>query len=219
MAGIGVIGGTTGAVMEVETNSKASRFTPRPIDVGALGSYSALISTGTMAAGLAAAAPVLSFRWGDASRLALIRRVAFAMTSLGTGFTAGIGFVDMIAARSFSASDSGGTALTLTGNNLKRKTAMGSSLVTDLRGASTATLTAGTRTLDANAMAGLRFGVSVATNTVMQPTANIWAPDFSGEWPLVLAQNEGFVLRATVPATGTWTGDFLVEWCEVASFQ
>lgn len=34
----------------------------------------------------------------------------------------------------------------------------------------------------------------------------------------VVAQNEGFIIRATVPATGTWTASFDVTWMELASY-
>lgn len=49
-------------------------------------------------------------------------------------------------------------------------------------------------------------------------TANLWAPDQSSAWPLELAANEGFIVRATVPATGTWQAQVTVEWSEVNVF-
>jgi len=185
------------------------------MDVGALGSYSVDSVTGTMAAGLGAAAPVYAFRWTDSTRVALIRKVALAMSSLGTGFTAGVGLFEMMAARSFTAADTGGGTLTLTTNNAKRRTSFGTTLVQEIRQSTTATLTAGTRVLDANPHAAIMFAVSTATNAVMLQTTGIWTPDWSGEWPLVLAQNEGFILRATVPATGTWQMRVGVEWSEI----
>jgi hypothetical protein len=42
--------------------------------------------------------------------------------------------------------------------------------------------------------------------------------DRVGEHPLVLAQNEGISVRATVPATGTWIASFLIKWAEVTAF-
>ena len=171
-----------------------------------------------MVAGLAGAAPVFSFRWGDATRFALIRVIKMDLVSLATGFTAGIGLIELMAARAFTGSDTGGTAVTLTGNNVKRRTSFGSSLVTDMRISSTATLSAGTRTLDTNALATLRFGVSATVQATQLALTPIWSPDFSGEWPLVLAKDEGFILRATVPATGTWQADVNVEWTEIGSF-
>jgi hypothetical protein len=214
-----IITDTAGDGLEIDKYTGAAHATPRPMgDVGPLGAYVVSAVTGSIAAGLSAASPLLSFRWGDATRLALVRRVTVAMAALGTAFTAGVGLFDFIAARSFSASDSGGNALTLTTNNAKRRTNMGTSLVTDLRAASTGTLTAGTRTLDAQALTTVMYAVGAATNTVYLPSADLFYPDAAGEDPLILAQNEGFIVRATVPATGVWQAVFTVEWREVASY-
>jgi hypothetical protein len=35
------------------------------------------------------------------------------------------------------------------------------------------------------------------------------------EYPVMFEQNEGFVIRCTVPATGTWVFAVNVEWSEV----
>jgi len=212
------IQGNSGVIAEVENNTRAIRMTPRPVDVGTLGSYGISAATGIMAATLAAGSPIFSFRWGDATRFALIRVVKIDLVSLGTGFTAGNGLMEMVFARAFTGSDTGGTLIDLTGNNVKRRTTFGSSLVTSMRISSTATLSAGTRTLDANALATLRFGVSATANVTQLALTPIWSPDFTGEWPLVLSKDEGFIIRATVPATGTWTGDVNVEWTEIGSF-
>jgi len=213
------IAGSGGALAEVETNSLAMRTTPRPIDPLTLGEYRWETLSGTMAAGLAAAAPVFSFRWGNAN-LALVQRVQVAMTSLATGFAAGIGQLDLIIARAFSASDTGGTQTLPTGNGGKKRTAMGTTLLTDWRQSSTATLTAGTRTLDAQPISRLLFTVTTAVQTAHLPLTSIIDPETAdGQWPLVLAQNEGFILRATVPATGTWQFTVNVVWDEVASYQ
>lgn len=207
--------------MKITTDAQHSTLgsTQAPLEVGALGEYAVATITGTMAANLGAAAPIFAVRWGSSASLGLIRRVSISMASLGTGFTAGVGIFDMIAARAFTVSDSAGTAVTLTTNNAKKRTTFGTTGVTDMRISSTATLTAGTRTLDANALTNLMFAVSTATNTVMLPTTTLWQPDLgANEWPLVLAQNEGFIIRATVPATGTWQAQVKVDWSEVISY-
>ncbi len=210
--------GNSGTVLEVETNTRALRITPRPIDVGALGSYAGAWTTGTIAAGMAANGGVFSCRWTHASNLLLLRRLTFSMTSLGTAFTAGVGTARLIVARNFTASDSGGTSVLPTGNSQKRRTSFGTTLIGDLRIASTAALTAGTRTLDGAELSNLMFAVGAVANTVYCPTAVLFSPDFTGEWPLVLAQNEGFAVQATVPATGTWQAKVNMEWSEVSSF-
>jgi hypothetical protein len=196
----------------------AKKIIVRPNDVGALGSYAFLATTGTMAAGLAADSPIFSFRWGtNLGPLALIKEVRIAVNSL-TGFTAGIGKLQLFIARSFSASDSGGAAITLTNNQAKKRASFGSSLVTDVRISTTATLTAGTRTKDTLPFAGLHFAVPTTANFVMLPTAGLWLPNHGGEWPIVLGQNEGIVIQATVPATGTWNGLIQIVWDEIGAY-
>jgi hypothetical protein len=38
------------------------------------------------------------------------------------------------------------------------------------------------------------------------------------EHPIVLAQNEGIAVRATMPATGTWSASVLMKWAEVTAY-
>ena len=180
------------------------------------GSYRFDAVTGTMAAGLAANSPIFSFRWGAVGKAALIRRVSIAMMSLGTGFAAGPALFAMLVARAFTASDSAGNAVALTTNNAKKRTSFLTSLVTDARISSTAILTVGTRTLDAVPLASVQCGVVVTINFVHLPTTPIFVADIAGgEFPLCLAQDEGFVIHATVPATGTWSGRVMVDWDEL----
>lgn len=214
---IQVQGYASGLAMEVDSSvHRAARFSLRPLHVDALGSYKAGSASGIMAAGLAGAAPIYSFR-GPATGLALIRRVTFEAGVLGTAFTAGSGLFTLFAARGFSASDTGGGALTLTTNNAKLRTAFGTTGVQDIRCSATATLSAGTRTLDAAPLANLIVPFPATTvSTILVPLRSLlMAPP--GEWPLVLAANEGFVIQATVPATGTWSFSVNVEWDEIAA--
>src|SRR5215510_7785934 len=119
--------GFSGVVDEVESASRARRMTARPTDPGALGAYSLAIDNGTtaMTAGLAANSPIFSWRWGNASNLAILRSIRMSAYVSSTGFTAGRFSFDALWARSFTASDTGGTAVTLTGNNMKKRTSFG----------------------------------------------------------------------------------------------
>jgi hypothetical protein len=136
---------------------------------------------------------------------------------LGTAFTAGAGLFNLFAARGFSASDTGGGALTMTTNNAKLRTAFATSGVQDIRCSATATLSAGTRTLDAAPLAAINVPVPATTvSTILVPLRNLYEAR-PGDWPLVLAANEGFVIQATVPATGIWNFSCNVEWDEVAA--
>jgi hypothetical protein len=213
--------GNAGVVAEVETESRAMRTTPRPIDPGALGSYTIGMTSGVMAAGLAANSEIFQFHWPNAINLALIRRVTISGGSI-VAFAAGVATFGMRAARAFTAVGTGGTTATLASNDQKRRTSFGTTLLTtaaDIRIASTAALGVGTKTLDDNDLATITNGVTAVAGVAIAPIpSDLYAPNFSGEWPLVLAQNEGFVIRGTVPATGTWTFSVTVEWTEIASF-
>src|SRR3954463_1669508 len=137
-----IAGNTIGNILEVEAGTKAARVTLRPEDYGALGIYSLAPSNGAsaMAAGLAANSPIFSFRWGNASNLALIKRVTFSAGDGATAFTAGIAKFDLVAARSFTVNDTGGVAVIPSGNQNKLRTStMGTTLLTDARISQTAT--------------------------------------------------------------------------------
>ena len=212
--------GNSGVVAEVDgTNYRAMRATLRPIDAGALGSYRISQLSGTMAAGLAANSEIFQFRWSDATRLCVVTSVIFdGLSGSATAFAAGFGKVDMLVARSWTADGSGGTAATITGNNGKQRTSMGTTLLGAVRVASTAALTAGTKTLDAQAVGQYSAAFGTGTSVQWIPQFDLFHADPGGESPLIFAQNEGFVVRATVPATGTWQFGVTVCWTEVAAY-
>jgi hypothetical protein len=185
------IQGNSGTVAEVEQNTRALRAVLRPNDYGSLGIYSMSAVSGNMSAGLTANSPIFSFRWTDATRLALLRRVLFSAGNTGTAFTAGVASFQLFAARSFTASDSNGTALTVSGNNGKLRTSMGSSLIGDLRIASNTTLGVGTRTLDASPLGTISAGIPAnAGQPIINPGVALFGTA-AGDHPYVMAQNEG----------------------------
>lgn len=185
-----------------------------PVTAGLTGSYAKGLASGTMAAGLAANAPVFSLRYGGTG-FAVIKRVTVSAGNAGTAFAAGVANFSLYDARAFTASDSGGTAATLTGNNGKLKTSFATTAVSDIRISSTATLTAGTRTLDTDPLGAVVVPISTTASSVMASSGTVLMdPKNAGDYPLVLATNEGFVIQATVPATGTWSFSVFVEWDE-----
>ena len=215
------IQGNGGTVAEVDgTTFRALRVANRPVDYGALGMYAINLITGTMAAGLAANAEIFQARWTDATRLAAI----FNMSSdgagnAGTGFTAGFTKYDAMIARSWSADGSGGTAATLTGSNQKLRTSMGTTLFGAIRASSTAALTAGTKTLDSQGIGSVVAGVTATAGDDVLGSADMFSARVHADnHPIILAQNEGVVIRATVPATGTWTGGVSMRWAELAAY-
>lgn len=185
----------------------ATRTTMMPLD--ALGVYSLAGDVGYTATTINGA--IFSFRWGDATRFCVLLRVRVMV--LATAFTtAGVVERQMILARAFTASDTGGTAATLTGNNMKRRTSMGTTLLTDARFGGF--LTAGTRTLDAAPMAAVS-GWMAAVGTVI-PFTTLYDATNAHEYPVVFAQNEGFIIRLGAAETASTRRTFVsVDWAEV----
>ena len=206
----------TSTAQDGSLHSMRHLATPYPVDYGTGGCFQMVSVSGTIGAGLSANSPIYSFRWTSSTLLALVRRVKLTAWSLGTGFTAGIGAFEMYRATSWTVADSGGATETLTSPAGKLRTTVAGSLVAEIRRSSTGTLTAGTRTKDTLSMGRVTAGVSTATNTPFVPDTH--APLFEkigAEHPLTLAQNQGFVIQATVPATGTWSFSIKTEWDEV----
>lgn len=220
-------GGTSGVLTEVgAAAAKGLHVISKPQDVGALGFYRFAGVTGAIAAGMAANGELLQFRWTDATRFAVIHRIRVTGMRATTAFAAGTIDLKATIARAFTASGTGGTPLTLTGENQQLRTSFGASLVGDLRIATTAALGAGTKTLDTQDIGFIAThssaGVGAATpiiGSIFLPIYDLfWADVGSGEHPIVLAQNEGFVVRGTVPGTGVWNLGIEIGWAEVAAF-
>lgn len=191
----------------------------------ALGYYSVGTVTGIYN-GLAAGAPLFSMRWGDATRLCLILKVSVSVVATAAATVAGPVDRQLIVARSFTVADSGGTAISLTGNQQKHRTSQATSLVSDMRIATTAALTAGTRTLDGVgvgiAAAGMSSGLlTVMVNVTLIPKVDLFSA-YAGEimYPLVLAQNEGIIVRmVNAQPTGSSLLTYVdVTWAEVNSY-
>lgn len=180
------------------------------------GSYAASLTSGTMAAGLAANSPIFSFRY-TGTGYAVVRRVLISAGDT-VGFAAGTATFQMFAARSFTASDTGGTAATLTGNNAKLRTSFATTGVGQIMIATTATNSAGTRTLDATPVGSIAISAPTTGSGGFVSPTNLMGPNEAGLYPVVAAQNEGFVIQATVPATGTWTISVIVVWDEYPAF-
>lgn len=225
-------GATSAALAEVgAAAAKGLHMIAKPNDAGALGHYRISVVTGTLAAALAASAVIFSARWGDATRLALITSLRTRFLPLTVFTTATLTdhtSVDAYIGRSFSAAHTGGTALTLTGNNNKMRASMGSSLFSDMRIATTAALGGGTITPDAQPFSqsirkGNRTNAAAGTEETYLPTADGMNVDFDtarGEHPILLAQNEGIVIRNRTVWPAAGTGILLVEmaWSELTAY-
>lgn len=216
---VNISGATTGTGAEVETNTRALRVVHRPLDVGTLGAYTAGIDNGAtvITAGLTADSEIFQFRWTQASNLAIIRGVYISAGSV-TAFAAGRCKFDLFFATSWSAAGTGGGTATITGRNLKKRTSFATTGVAEIRCITTTALGAGTKTLDGSPLATLAQGVSTAVGPIVPAMTPLWKRDTGDEYPIVLANNEGLVIRAAVAGTGTWYFGCTVEWAELTSF-
>lgn len=161
---------------------------------------------------------VWSLRQIDTSLL-LVRRLGISWVTT-TGYTAAQ-YQDwgVSIARSFSVSDSGGTAWSSASNNSKLRTSFGTPTSMDLRIATTAALTAGTRTVDTNVVG--QAGCNNAAGTAGGTLQFVWLIDQGpGDYPFVLAQNEGMIIwpQTAMGAAGVGTLTVTVEFAQATSF-
>ena len=192
-----------------------------------LGHYRATCITG-LTTGMAANGAIASLRWSDANiagsaptqaymrpRLALIMGLDVG-ASVTTAFTAAQPTdFEAIIARSWTVSDTGGAAVTPS----KLRSTFGASLIGsgDLRVATTAALTAGTRTLDG---AGFCCGAIYNQNTggAGDTQQNAYGLARNGQYPVTLSTNEGIIVRVPTAqgAVGVVKYYITIEWVEVS---
>jgi hypothetical protein len=187
------------------------------------------MTSGTIAASLGANSELFQFRYTTAaSRVCLIHGISIGAADIVSQAVSTVlnASIRATIARGWSIAGSGGTRATLTGDNQQLRTTHAVSEVNDIGMATTAALTAGTKTLDAQDIGGLviarQTGAAVADSSrVIFPPTNLFG-DFLGglAFPLVLANQEGFVIRtgAAMPATLTWNLVVNVAWSEVQGF-
>ncbi len=220
--GLVLVGVSSGNGAEVDADNHLY-VNPRPPAFGSLGYYRQVVVSGNIAATLAANSDLFSFQWTNASDLAIIQSVRASAIVQSTISVAVPFDLAIYVARSYTAADTGGTSVLPTGNNQKMRTSMGTTLVNDMRISSTAALTPGTRTVDTNPMGRVQGNSGTATGTQFfaQPNPQpLYTRDNNDHHPIVLKQNEGFVIQNPLagPATGTFSILVQVEWGEVAGY-
>lgn len=210
------VNGTT--IAEVDPGFKAQRASLRPMD--SLGWNSLGAFTGAVTV-LGAGGAIFSFRNISANPIA-VRRVGVGHV-LTTGFTAAQQLqLQLFAVRAWSVSDSGGTGVSITGSNGKHRTSLAPPANVDCRVAITGAITpSASRTVDANALAVLGYYAAATTAGVVLPSANnnLFQQD-AGDHPLILAQNEGFLISNGIVhgAGGVGTFNVNIEFAELAEY-
>ena len=141
-----------------------------PIDAGTGGWYRVDAISGTIGAALAANSELFQFRFvAGTMSLALVYKVIVSAGLVAVSTAAGpVGF-SIVPARSWTVAGSGGTRLTLTGNNAKLRTSFPTSQVNDAGISTTGALTVGTKTLDTQGAGNVLVHVGTAAVTAITP--------------------------------------------------
>jgi hypothetical protein len=189
-----------------------------PVDFAGGGSFQRASRSNAMLAGMAAASPIYAFQWTSTTAVAAIRRVKLWAWSDVTAFTAGMAIFDLMIARAFNAQMAGEATSDLSGNSSKMKTAFGTSQAS-IAHSLTVPLSGGTFTPDSGPVEMSTAAVSANPSTPFSAAAMRLIDKAQGEMPLLLASHEGFFIRATVPATGTWRFAVTTEWDETAPYM
>ena len=212
-------GANSTVLQTVDPTMTAARVTMRPSEL--LGAYELGLVSGALTV-VAAGGTVFSFRWSPATstNLCLIRRVEIGFSTITAFGTAQTLQYSLQIARQWSTNDTTGTAALFTQTNTaKMRTAMPTSAFAgggQIMIANTGANTAGTRTLDTQAMAFVS-GSSTAIGTSLPNTAIFQQQ--TGDYPLIFAANEGFIINnvQTMGATGVINLYVNVEWFELAA--
>lgn len=220
----GVSGSLTGVGAEAASALHTIRF---PVAHGAGGFYRVGATSGTMAVSLGANSEIFQFRYVTAaSRIALVYKVSISAGANVAATGAALLAFRLTAARGWTAAGSGGTRLTLTGDNVNLRTSHAASEVNDAGISTTAALTAGTKTLDTTDLGSISFGIGTGAITTalplsFMPQTALFDADGEGQHPFVCANQEGFVIRTganAFPAGMTWSFSVNVLWAEVPAF-
>ena len=198
-----------------------------PFPIGSGGAYRLSMQSGTIGASIGANSEWFQFRYVTAtSRVCLVHGISVSASALTAATAAAMLAMRATIARAWTVAGSGGTRATLTGNNQKLRTSQATSEVNDAGISSTTALTAGTKTLDSQDIGSVAYGAWTGALTVqlsgtLCPKTNLLG-DFAGSmaWPLVLANQEGFVIRSgnAGPAGLTFQVCVDVAWSEVDAF-
>jgi hypothetical protein len=187
-----------------------------PVEFGTTGgSYHRAAKSGVMAAGLAAASPIFTFWFQSGVLFGLVRRVRLSAWTTATSFVAGLATFDFFIARSFTNPLTGGSTV-LPGGRMRGTMPIPNAI---LQVSTTAALTGGTYALEQSPTESVTVTPGTVAQTLFSPAPMRLFEKLQGEMPMLLVQNEGFLIQATVPATGTWGFSVTTEWDEVPLYS
>lgn len=213
-------------VGEVGTGSTgASHVVTKPLP-SSIGHYRTAIQL-TMATTQAANSNLFEIRNTHATNLLVLTRCRIGVYASGTVTTTYLGKWSLLRATGFTAVDTTNTVTPT--SSVKRTAGMsaypGNAHVRHVTVAGAAAgMTGGTLTKDANALgiilAQMTTGPNATAGGLLIPTQEL-VDDVNGTHPLVVAQNEGWVIENTVVGSGTSNVVQVLldlSWAEVAAF-
>jgi hypothetical protein len=221
-------GGVSAALVGVGAEAASPQHVVgMPLSYGAGGHYRIAACSGTIAAGLVANSEIFQFRYITAtSRICVVQRIQISAGTNLAATAAALTCFRATIARGWTVAGSGGTRFTLTGDQAQLRTSMAVSEVSDAGISTTGALTAGTKTLDTQDFGAVAFGIgtgalTTAVDLSLIPQTVLFGESDHGCHPLVLANQEGFVIRTganAFPATMTWHFAVAVQWAEIPAF-
>jgi len=215
VTGTGIPAGTTIVNQQSGTTGGAGVYT-----TSASTTASAAALTFTYTAPSTPNVPIYSFQYpGTLSApflMASVRRVRLSAWSIDA-FSAGWITFDIYAARNFTAQDTGGLIATFGADDNQMRTSMAAALA-NITWCNTALLTPGTRTLDAAPLDSQTVVAPTTANTPFTQQRITLFERLQGEHSLLLAANEGFVVRGTFPGGNHWQFAVTTEWDELAIY-
>jgi hypothetical protein len=212
-----IIESAGGTAMAVDPGFGAARMSVRPPESTAW--LSVGVQTGAMTGiSIGTSGLVFAFRNASANPV-MVRRIGIGFVTTTAFTTAQMMSFGLIVARGWTASDTGGLAIGLTGNNAKHRSSMAILTSVDARVCVTTALTNGTKTIDANTLAQVGGWSGGQGTTIAPALSNLFGHD-PEDYPLVLAQNEGFNIQnlTTMGAAGAGVAFINLEIAEAVSF-
>ncbi len=220
--GVVVSGSSSGNGWEVDSGNIA-KVNPRPPAFGSLGYYRLTAQTSAITTGTAANTNLFCARWTDATRFALIQSIrvsCIASAAIGTSvpFDLAVFFV-----RSWTVSPSGGSSVSISSNNQKLRTSMGSSLFGAIQISTSGAVTIGSSTVDSSPIGVVSGTTGTTAGTQTFTVANpqpLFLRANEDQHPIVLAQNEGVTIQNPLvfPASTSLIITVMMEWGEVSAY-
>ena len=179
------------------------------------GSYKLALMSGLTTV-LAANGEVLQFRWTDPTIYAVLRYLRVRMQVV-TGFTAAqeLSF-EACRVSGFTAAGSGGTVISPGAADFKKFSSMPTSVLNEVRIATTAVLGAGTKTIESPFLCNSIQELAAAATVPRAQGEAVYRPDQEADQAHTFLADEGFIVRNSIlmGAAGTVRWNIEAAWDE-----